>query len=84
MCANEKPITVIASLYPRHLGKPAPRWFVASVPGEGQPTSDWGYTSDRSQALPLSQYWADRFATDCEETGERFGFSAKSITTETR
>lgn len=41
--------------------------FVAQLPGDGG--KDWGYTSDRSKAIPLSTYWRRRFAADCRRVG---------------
>jgi hypothetical protein len=38
-------------------------FYVANLPGhEGV---DWGYTKERSKALPLSRYWARRFSAHC-------------------
>ena len=50
-------------------------YYVANLPGEGNPNSDWGYVTDPKKAKPLPKYWCRRFAADCR----RVGSSAKFI-----
>jgi hypothetical protein len=50
---------VIAS---RYWSKAFPVFYVANLKGR---VGDWGYTTQRAQAIPLSPYWQRRFAADC-------------------
>ena len=45
-------------------------FYVANVRGDGfNPNCDWGYTTDRSKALPLNKHFARMFAADCRRVG---------------
>lgn len=37
-------------------------WYVAQLPGEGG--VDWGYSTKRTDARPMSIYWRQRFESD--------------------
>jgi hypothetical protein len=61
-----------------------PTWYVSDLPGHAgnkritetaERNSDWGYTSDRAKALPLSVYWQRRFAADMRRVGGVFQLS---------
>ena len=47
--------------------------YVAQVPGDGG--KDWGYTSDRAKATPLSLYWRRRFERDMARCGRVGSFA---------
>lgn len=51
----------------RYWSKQVPVFYVANLKPRGK--GDWGYTTDRKQAIPLSPYWAMRFAADCRAVG---------------
>jgi hypothetical protein len=48
----------------------APVWYVADLPGHDGlkrvrfSKSDWGWTTERARAIPLSEYWQRRFMAD--------------------
>jgi hypothetical protein len=42
-------------------------FYVAQVVGDGG--VDWGYTRDKSKALPLNTYFLRRFQADCQRVG---------------
>jgi len=46
--------------------------FAQNLPGDGG--KDWGYTYDSRQALPLTPYWARRFAADARRCGDTAHF----------
>jgi hypothetical protein len=50
----------IAYYHPNH--KPHQALYVSELPGHGG--VDWGYTNDIKKALPISEYWWKRFASD--------------------
>lgn len=43
--------------------------YVSALPG--QEGRDWGYTHDYRKALPVSEYWRRRFASDQRKMGRR-------------
>jgi hypothetical protein len=58
------------------------RWYVADLPGHNgdKPIksgngkrSDWGWTTDRKQALSLSPYWQRRFMAFVKRDHNRTG-----------
>jgi hypothetical protein len=58
---------IALTIFETHL----PPWYVSDLPGcdnskrsASTPNSDWGYTTKRENALPLSPYWQRRFASD--------------------
>ncbi len=57
-------------------------WYVsqtAARPGSKRAKRDgvdWGYETDRSKAIPLTPYWARRFAADRRFCGDDFHFDS--------
>lgn len=51
----------LASYQPQHIGK-YQTWYVQLLPGDGG--KDWGWTTKREQAKPITQYWQRRFMAD--------------------
>ena len=49
-------------------------FYVSETPNAAVGGADWGYTTQASKALPLSPYWARRFASDCRAVGYRASF----------
>lgn len=55
-------------------------WFVSDLPGhvglkkEGNPKSDWGYTTDKENAIPLNAYWRRRFTADSRRGGRTVNY----------
>ena len=45
--------------------KPGVIFYVANLPGDDNPNSDWGYVTNSAQAIHLSPYWQRRFNADC-------------------
>lgn len=35
----------------------------------GSSGKDWGYTTDPTKAIPVSEYWMRRFKSDCAHVG---------------
>jgi len=50
----------------RYWSKACPIFYVSELKGK---VGDWGYTTDYRKAIPLSDYWQRRFASDCESAG---------------
>lgn len=54
-----------------HVGLHDRFWYVADLPGcdkdkRNGTRCDWGWTTDINKALPLTPYWAKRFAAFCK------------------
>ena len=56
----------------RYWDKREPVLYVSEKPGDGG--VDWGYTSDVSKAIHLSQYWQKRFNADCNRVNVNANF----------
>lgn len=70
MSINNKPATPLPKFIASRVwnkSKPHERYYVQNVPGNGG--ADWGYTTNRADAAALSNYWARRFAADCDRVG---------------
>lgn len=50
----------------RYWSKTSPVLYVSDLKGE---KGDWGYTHRKDRAIPLSDYWQKRFASDCRAVG---------------
>ena len=65
-----------------HVPKHASRWYVADlprhdglVPVKGS-KADWGWTTCKLKAIPLSEYWLRRFIAYCERDQTRnYGYA---------
>lgn len=66
-----------------HIPSNVAYWFVADLPKHNGLTpikgsnSDWGWTTDRNKAIPLTAYWQRRFLAHCRRDANRPSFGVQ-------
>ena len=55
----------------RYWDKRNPVFYVSELIGK---VGDWGYTTDVTKAIHLSQYWQKRFNADCNRVNVKANF----------